>query len=198
MYTATGVPFGMVSVIALLNDGVTTVGPVTGNVPDAITPVEIDLGLQNQGDVSGIVYDMNQNPISGVNVTLSNTGDPNNTYSEGTAGDGSFDFGGMLPGIITLTVTDNNSNTIGTATGTLPYGGNVVINVTTNTVGAMLIRPQIGKPRPLPTVASAPASPAPTRIPEDSAMVTNAPTQIVASLPPTPSATTLSSQGGLQ
>jgi hypothetical protein len=197
MFTATGVPFGMVTVTALLNDGVTTVGPVTGNVPDGITPVEIDLGLQNPGDVSGIVYDMNQNPIPGVNVTLSNTGDPNNTYSEGTAGDGSFDFGSMLPGVITITVTDSNNNIIGTATGTLPYGGDVVINVTTNTAGAMLIRPKLGRTKPGPTMASAPASTAPTRPPAGSSTATNAPTQMVGSWRTTQSAL-LSSQGGLQ
>jgi hypothetical protein len=161
MYTATGIPLGAVSVSALLNDGVTTVGPVTGNVPTPTTPVEIDLGLSNPGNVSGIVYDMNNNPIPNVNVYLVSSVDPNTTWIEGTANDGSYIFGNIAPGNITITVEDNNNNVIGAATGILPYGGNVVINVTTNTVGAMLIRPVLHKVKPGPALASGhpPASP---------------------------------------
>ena len=161
LYTATGVPLGTVSVSALLNDGVTTIGPVAGNVPTATTPVEIDLGLNNPGDVSGVVYDVNANPIPNVNVYLVSSGDPNTTWIEGTANDGSFDFGGIDPGNITITVEDNNNNVIGAATGILPYGGDVVINATTNTVGAMLIRPVLHQVKPGPALASGPAPPSP-------------------------------------
>jgi hypothetical protein len=157
IYTAPGVPLGAVSVTALLNDGVTTVGPVTGNLPDGITPVEIDLGLSNPGDVSGIVYDVNMNPIPNVNINAASSGDTTVSYGEGTADDGSFDFGGIAPGTITLTVTDNNNTVIGTATGILPDGGNVVINVNTSTVGAMIIPPPLGRVRPEPSLATNPA-----------------------------------------
>ena len=144
MYMATGVPLGLVSVSALLNDGVTTVGPVTGNVPDNITPVEIDLGLSNPGNVSGTVYDVNGNPIPNVNVSLTSTGDPNEGWGESTDPTyGTFYFGGIDPGTVSITITDSSGNTIGTAAGTLPYGGNVVINVNTNTVGALLVRAAI-------------------------------------------------------
>ena len=161
MYTATGVPLGTVSVSALLNDGVTTIGPVAGNVPTATTPVEIDLGLNNPGDVSGVVYDVNANPIPNVNVYLVSSGDPNTTWIEGTANDGSFDFGGIDPGNITITVEDNNNNVIGAATGILPYGGDVVINATTNTVGAMLIRPVLHQVKPGWALHQGPAPPSP-------------------------------------
>jgi hypothetical protein len=176
MYTVTGVPLGLVSVTALLNDGVTTVGPVTGTVPDKVTPVEFDLGLSNPGFVSGVVYDVNQNPIPNITVQLTSTGDPNTGYGTSADANGNFVFGGIAPGAITVTVVDSNNNTIGTATGTLPYGGNVVINVTTNTVGAMLIRPQFGKPKPAATQAS------------------NHPP----SMAPAPSTPLLASQGGIQ
>jgi hypothetical protein len=123
--------------------------------------VEIDLGLNNPGDVSGVVYDVNANPIPNVNVYLVSSGDPNTTWIEGTANDGSFDFGGIDPGNITITVEDNNNNVIGAATGILPYGGDVVINATTNTVGAMLIRPVLHQVKPGPALASGPAPPSP-------------------------------------
>jgi Bacterial TSP3 repeat/Carboxypeptidase regulatory-like domain/Bacterial Ig-like domain (group 2) len=154
MYTAPGLPIGMVSATALLNDGVTTVGPVTGNVPDFVTPVEIDLGLDNPGNVSGIVYDMNMDPIPGVNVLVSSSGDTSTGFSESTAADGSFFFGGVAPGTVSIIIQDSNGTTIGTATGTLPYGGNVVINVTTNTVGATLNVPAIGRKKQEPVMAS--------------------------------------------
>jgi hypothetical protein len=199
MYIVTGVPLGVVSATALLSDGVTTVGPVTGNVPDKITPVEIDLGLSSPGNVQGIVYDMNNNPIPNVNVSLSSTGDPNTGYVESTDANGFFVFGGIAPGTISITITDTNNNTIGTATGILPYGGNVVINVTTNTVGAVLLRPQLGKAKPGTTVAS---TPAPRRVPAAIPPRTSAPApavpaagQIVASQP---APQWLASQGGLQ
>jgi hypothetical protein len=105
----------------------------------------------------------------------------------------------MLPGTISITITDTNNNTIGTATGILPYGGNVVINVTTNTVGAVLLRPQLGKAKPGTTVAS---TPAPRRVPSAIPPRTSAPApavpaagQIVASQP---APQWLASQGGLQ
>jgi hypothetical protein len=96
-----------------------------------------------------------------VNVYLVSSVDPNTTWIEGTANDGSYIFGNISPGNITITVEDNNNNVIGAATGILPYGGNVVINVTTNTVGAMLIRPVLHKVKPGPALASGhpPASP---------------------------------------
>lgn len=145
IYTAPGIPLGMVSVSALLSDGVTTVGPVTGNVPDAVTPVEIDLGLSNPGLVLGNVLDSNGNPVQNAVVLLTSTGDPNSLYSTGTDVNGFFIFGYIDPGAISITVQDSNGNTLGTATGTLPYGGDVTINVTTNTTQAQLVKPRSGR-----------------------------------------------------
>ena len=154
LYTASGIPLGMVSVSALLNDGFTTVGPVAGNVPDAITPVEIDLGLSNPGIVDGNVYDVNNNPIPNVTVQMTSTGDPNTGYFESTDANGFFYFGNIDPGTVTVTVLDSNNNTIGMATAILPYGGNVRITVNTNTVGALIVKPAIGKARQGPVQAS--------------------------------------------
>jgi hypothetical protein len=138
----------------VLDDGVTTVGPVTGTLTDYTIPVEIDLGLNNTGDVSGIVYDMNGNPIPNVGIFVVSSGDVQDTYYENTGNDGSYDFPDIVAGTVTVTVVDSNFNPIGSATGVLPFGGNVVLNVTTNTVGALLVRPTLGKPKPAPAVAS--------------------------------------------
>jgi hypothetical protein len=154
MYVSTAnIPIGTIAVYATLTDGFVT-PTVTGNVPDNVTPVEFDLNVSNPGDVSGVVYDVNGNPIPNVPVFLSDSNDPNVEYLENTADDGSFDFGDRIPGVITIQVYDNNNNLIGTSTGTLPYGGNVVINVNTNTVGAELHRPQLRPGRPAAVVAS--------------------------------------------
>jgi protocatechuate 3,4-dioxygenase beta subunit len=143
MYTQTGVLLGSVSVYATLQDGYVT-PTVTGTLPDSVTPVEFDLDNPNPGLVSGIVTDMNGNPIPGTEVDLSDTNDPNDIYVEDTGSDGSFYFGGTIPGSITIQVYDSNENLIGQATGTLPYGGNVVINVMTNTVGYQVKKPAGG------------------------------------------------------
>lgn len=135
LYNASNLPLGSVTVQATLSDGSTT-NPVTGTIATAFSPVEIDLGLQTAGQVSGIVTDVNGSPIGNIEVNVSSDGDPNSSSSENTAADGSFDFSDIAPGKITLTVIDGSGNTIATGMGVLPYGGNVVINAKTTMVKA--------------------------------------------------------------
>lgn len=130
MYQATGVPIGDVTVQAALTDGSST-DPVTGHVSDYTTPVEIDLGLNNPGSVSGIVTDGSGNPVPNVDVWLSTTGDDSSAWATGTGDDGSYFFGDIPAGTITIQVKDHDTgDVLGTGTGVLPYGGNVTINVT--------------------------------------------------------------------
>jgi hypothetical protein len=129
MYQATGLPIGDVTVQAALTDGSTT-DPVTGHVSDYTTPVEIDLGLYNFGGVSGLVTDADGNPVPGVDVWLTTTGDDSSAWATGTGDDGMYYFGDIPQGIITIQVKDHDTgDVLGTATGVLPYGGNVTINV---------------------------------------------------------------------
>ena len=76
----------------------------------------------------------------------------------------------MIAGVITIQVLDSKGNQIGTGTGTLPCGGNVVINISTKTVGAMIVRPPLSRgksgtvvaevaPKPtMPTIVTKPSS----------------------------------------
>ncbi len=133
MYASSGLALGDVTVSAVLSDG-TNLDPVTGTVPDTTTAVEIDLGLQNAGNVSGIVTDNAGNPLAGYDINAASTGDTSTSYGEGTGSGGVFYFSGIAPGTVTLTVTDQNGNVIGTNTGVLPYGGNLTLNVKTSIV----------------------------------------------------------------
>lgn len=163
MYTSIGnIQLGAQTVVAPLTDGSTTQS-VTGTIPDNVTPVEFDLGLNNPGDVSGTVIDINGDPIPNIEVQLDDSNDPNVTYGLNADSNGFFDFSQMIPGAITIQVFDSKGVQIGQGTGTLPYGGNVVINVHTMTVGAMLTRPQLRKLKPGVEVAGpAPQTPTPS------------------------------------
>jgi len=130
IYTAVGVTNGDVTASAVLSDGVTQVPAVSGVVPNASMPVEIDLGLQYPGYVSGNVFDQNGNPLQFVNVSLASTGTDDVSWATGTDSNGYYIFGGIPPGVINITILDPNTNaTLGTATGVLPFGGNTIINV---------------------------------------------------------------------
>jgi hypothetical protein len=87
------------------------------------------VGLAHPGQVTGTVLDANRRLLPNVTVIVSSSGDPANTYTQTTLSDGSYFFGSITPGTITVTVKDAGGKVIGTATGNLPYGGNVVIYV---------------------------------------------------------------------
>ena len=149
MYTISGLPLGDVNVDAILSDGVTDTGSVMGTITQVGTPVEIDLGLQNPGNVSGLVVDINGDPIPQVSVQLDNTNDPNSTIFTGTQDDGTYFYSGIIPGgTITISILDSGSNVIGTGSAILPYGGNVTINIATMTVGAQVIKMKLGAAKP--------------------------------------------------
>lgn len=152
VYTLSGLPVGSVSVSAVLTDGTGTAS-VTGNVPDTTTAVEFDLGLASPGNVSGVVYDKSGNPLPNVEIDLASDGDTSTSYGESTASDGSYIFGNIAPGTITLTIKQNGLIT-GTMTGTLPYGGNAIINVNLTT-GARLVVPSLRPRQPEATLALA-------------------------------------------
>ncbi len=132
VYSVSSVPPGTITAVAQRSDG-STAGPVTGLLPDSSTAIEIDLGIQNYGNVSGTIYDGNHNPLGGVDVLLDSTGDPNSSYSEQAGSDGTYGFGSIPAGTVTISVYQHGTNTlIGSVSATLPYGGNVTIDVTTH------------------------------------------------------------------
>ncbi len=128
LYSVNGFSAGTVIASATLSDG-STPDPVTGTITDVTVPIEVDLGITDNGNVSGVVYDSNGNPLANVNINAASTGDTSTSYGESTGDDGSFYFFGIAPGTVTLTVTDSNGNQLGTATGNLPFGGNLTLNV---------------------------------------------------------------------
>ena len=122
MYMMSPLPLDTYDVTAILSDGTTNAGETTGTLADVSTPVEIDIGLQNYGNVSGNVTDVNGNPYPNVNILVTSSAD---NYSSGssTDGNGNYYFGNIDQGTITVQVLDNNNVVQGTATGVLPYGG---------------------------------------------------------------------------
>ncbi|ADW69524.1 carboxypeptidase regulatory-like domain-containing protein [Granulicella tundricola] len=154
MYTATGLPVGNFVAAATFADG-SSDGSTNAIITDPTTPIEVDIGLPQSGLVTGIVYDAHGNPVPGVEIEVDSTGDPNTGYLEDTANDGSFVFQ-VDPGQITITVTGPNNTVLGTASGILPYGGNVVINVTYPTPSA---KPAPGKASVTKTQLTAPVAP---------------------------------------
>jgi hypothetical protein len=143
MYTLNALPLDTYSVTAILSDGVTNAGTTVGTLADINTPVEIDIGLQDFGNVSGVITDVNGNPFPNVNLNLQSSAD-NFSWGSSTDDSGNYYFGSIDAGTITLQVLDGDNNVIGTGTAVLPYGGNVVINVQTTTSSSQLSAP----PRP--------------------------------------------------
>ncbi len=143
VYTAYGIPVGNVTVTAD-NNGSTSYGSTTAPIKDTINAVEIDVGLAHPGAVTGTILDANRHPLPGVTVTVASSGDPGNTYTQTSLSNGNYFFGSITPGTITVTVKDTTGKVIGTATGTLPYGGNVTIYVNTTYTGALLQLPGFG------------------------------------------------------
>jgi len=156
LYTISGVPAGDLVVAATLQDG-TDDGSTMGTLVDLTKPIEVDIGLVDTGNVNGFIVDGNGDPVGGEEIDLTSTGDPNTTFSETNGSDGSFGFGGITPGTITISVIDQG-NVIGTVSGTLPYGGNLTINAVTGVFAASLV----GHPlniraiKMLPTLAAVP------------------------------------------
>jgi len=134
LYTLAGVPQGTVTVHGFLAD-TTDVGTTSGVLPDAITSVEIDVGLspdlnQNQiGTVSGVAHDSVGNLMVGATILITDSVDQNTSFSEATDSNGYFFFPGLLPGTITIEIQKPDGSIAATATGILPYGGNLILNV---------------------------------------------------------------------
>jgi hypothetical protein len=140
-YTASGIAIGQVAASAILANGTQTNGPTYGWVFAATPPVEFDIGLTNNGIVSGVVTDAGGNPLANVTVTAAVLQSPGSSASDTstTGPDGSYLFGPFgMGGPVTVTVTDSNNNVVGTATGILPDGNNVTINVQTTVARLVL------------------------------------------------------------
>ena len=152
VYQASNLPIGEITAQATLTDGSST-DPVTGSVPTPFKPVEIDLGLQTTGQVSGVITNVNDQLLAGATVEVNSDGDPNSYIDESSANDGSFVFSNIAPGNVTITVMNSQGDVIGTGKGVLPYGGNVVINVKTTTAGAQNRPLPLLPPRDLPVMA---------------------------------------------
>jgi hypothetical protein len=150
MYTISGLPVGSITVSAVLDDGSTNAGTTVGYIADLNTPVEIDIGLQNPGDVSGTIYDGSGNPYPNVSIGMTTTADPDTLYVTSAFGDGTYDFGTTDPGSITIYIytTNDYNNPTGSATGILPYGGNVVINAYDNVFASQNMNPRFGNVQP--------------------------------------------------
>ncbi len=142
-YSIATLPAGSATVSALLADG--SKSETETAAVSAAPAVEVDLGLSNPGDVSGVIYDVNGNPVGGAMVVLYDSSVPNVSYYESSQADGSYDFGGNPAGTITVRWQDSGGNVLGQGTGTLPYGGNLIINVKhgqTNGTSAITIAPK--------------------------------------------------------
>jgi len=148
LYSVGSLPIGSVTVSAVLADG-TQAGSTTGAITNPQTPVEIDVGLQNPGVVSGVVLDSSGNPVPNAKINCASSGDTSSSEGEGTQSDGSFYFPGIEPGLVTLTVTDDNGNVLGTANGTLPYGGNLTLNVKFQATASSVTQPAFSRPAAL-------------------------------------------------
>ena len=164
LYSINGFSAGTVVASATLSDG-STPDPVTGTITDVTVPIEVDLGITDNGNVSGVVNDSDGNPVGGVNVNVASSGDTSTSYGQTSGDDGSFYFSGIAPGAITITVTDGSGNQLGTAMGSLPFGGNLTLNVNfpagnAHPHHALLAPPPMllrGNPAPSPFSALSPA-----------------------------------------
>ena len=139
VYTAMGIPLGDLSVSATLGDG-STADPVAGTLVSSTTPIEVDLGLQDFGNVTGTVT-MNGHPLGGAHLVLVSSADDNSENDEDSNSDGTYGYGTIPAGAITLQVRDDQGNVLATATGTLPYGGNLTLNIVVPQTGAALRLP---------------------------------------------------------
>ena len=150
-YSLAGVPIGTVTVSGILNDGNhTTVGPTSGQLPDGMTSVEIDAGLNNDpnngqvGNLQGQAFNKNGAPLGGAQIVVQNSNVPNSTYSQTADANGYYYVGSFPPGVITLQIQNPDGSIAKTVTGTMPYGGNLTLNISLQQTTVRLVFPGVG------------------------------------------------------